>query len=196
MPTFLKPLIIREKLLQKKMRLFTRDEFGRLFSTSQDKIKYFLEEQVKEGLFTRLKNGLYMLKTDPAEEMGIANRLYQPSYLSFEYVLAYYNLLPEMPYGVTSATTKPTRNFIINEINFNYLTIKKEAYTGYYLKDGILIAEPEKAAADYLYFVALGKKTLNERLNWPKLNQKKLLKYCRLFKRRKLEDLCLRKGGG
>ena len=66
-----------------------------------------------------------MLKTDPAEEAEIANRLYQPSYLSFEYALAFYNLLPEMPYGVTSATTKPTRNFIINGLGFNYLTIKK-----------------------------------------------------------------------
>lgn len=193
MSTFLKPLIVREKLLGKQLRLFTRGEFGRLFPDHQDKIKYFLEEQTKKGLFSRLKKGLYMLKTDPAGETEIANRLYQPSYLSFEYALAHYNLLPEMPYGVTSATTKPTRNFIINSTNFNYLTIKKEAYIGYLLKDGRLIAEPEKAAADYLYFVALGKKRLNERLNLTKLDQKKLLKYCRLFNRQKLEALCLRK---
>lgn len=193
MSTYLKPLIVREKLLEKQLRLFTLSEFSRLFSVSPDRIKYFLEEQTKKGLFNRLKNGLYMLKTDPAGEGEIANRLYQPSYLSFEYALAHYNLLPEMPYGLTSATTKPTRNFIVNQTSFNYLTIKKEAYTGYLLEDGRLMAEPEKAAADYLYFVVLGKKTLNERINFTKLNQKKLLRYCRLFNRQKLEELCLRK---
>lgn len=193
MSTLLKPLLVREKLLEGRLRLFTGVEFVRLFPGSQDKVKYFLERQTKLGLFVRLKKGLYMLKTDPAGETEIANRLYQPSYISFEYALADYNILPEMPYAVTSATTKPTRVFPFDHKDFSYLSIKKTAFTGYWplKKDNriILMAGPEKALADYLYFVVLGKKPMNERLDLLKINRKKLLSYCRLFKRQKLVQI-------
>lgn len=193
MSTYLKPLLVRERLLEKQLRLFTGVEFVRLFPGSQDKAKYFLERQTKLGLFIRLKKGLYMLKTNPAGETEIANRLYQPSYISFEYALAYYNLLPEMPYTVTSATTKPTRIFTYDNKGFTYRCLKQEAFAGYWplKKDNriILMAGPEKALADYLYFVVLGKKPMNERLNLLKINRKKLLNYCRLFKRQKLTQI-------
>lgn len=193
MSTLLKPLLVREKLLERQLRLFTGVEFVRLFPGSQNKAKYFLERQTKLGLFVRLKKGLYMLKTDPAGETEIANRLYQPSYISFEYALAEYNILPEMPYTVTSSTTKPTRTFTFDHKNFSYLSIKKTAFTGYFpmKKEGqtVLLAYPEKALADYLYFVILGKKPMNERLNLLKINRKKLLTYCRLFERKKLTQL-------
>jgi len=193
MSILLKSLLVREKLLEGRLRLFTGVEFVRLFPGSQDKAKYFLERQTKLGLFARLKKGLYMLKTDPAGEMEIANRLYQPSYISFEYALAYYNVLPEMPYIVTSATTKPTRTFTYDLKDFSYLSIKKTAFTGYFpmKKEGqtVLLAGPEKALADYLYFVVLGKKPMNERLNLLNINRKKLLSYCRLFKRQKLTQM-------
>lgn len=193
MLTFLKPLFVRKTLLEKKMAIFTMSEFSRLFPVSGQKIKYFLERQAKEGLFLRLKNGLYMLKTDPVFEEEIANRLYQPSYLSFEYALAYHHLLPEMPYSLTSATTKPTRIFEIENKTFSYLTIKKEAFTGYSLiktpSREILMADPEKALVDYCYFVALGKKTKNERLSWQNLNQDKIRFYQSLFRNPKLEKI-------
>lgn len=193
MSTYLKSLLVREKLLKKRLRLFTVAEFNRLFPVSRGRVKYFLEEQVRYGLLARLKKGLYMLKTDPVGETEIANRLYQPSYISFEYVLAEYNILPEMPYSITSATTKPTRVFTFDHKTFNYQSIKKIAFTGYspIKKDGqiVLTAGPEKALADYLYFVVLGKKPMNERLNLLKVNRGKLLTYCRLFERKQLIKL-------
>ena len=51
------------------------------------------------------------------------------------------------------------------------------------------IAEPEKALADYLYFVAIGQKVLNERLELKEINKKKLIKYAKLFGRRGLLKL-------
>lgn len=193
MYTLLKPLPVREDLLRKGVRIFTSLEFERIFRTSKLQTKYFLEEQSKAGLFERLKKGLYGLKTDLPIEEEIANRLYQPSYISFEYALAKYNILPEMVYQVTSATSKPTRTFTIGEKVFSYFTIKEAAYTGYaFVKQengAFLIAEPEKALVDYLYFVALGKKPHNDRLNLTKLNRKKLLSYARFYSREKLNKL-------
>ena len=193
MNTLLKPLPVRDELLKRRVRIFTPLDFRRLFQTSEFRTKYFLEEHAKRGLFVRLKNGLYMLQTDPAPEEAIANRLYRPSYLSFEYALARHNILPEMPYAVTSATTMPTRTFTVGEKTFAYLTIKRHAFTGYQpIHQGeqiILIAEPEKALVDYLYFVALGKKAPNDRLNTAQLDRTKALRYASLYERTGLDKL-------
>lgn len=168
MYTLLKPFQIREDLLRRSLRVFTVQEFMRIFKISPHSTKYFLETQIKEGFFLRLKRGIYTLKTDLPSEEEIANVLYKPSYISFEYALAYYNLLPEMSYTITSVTTKPTRLFTASGKSFSYKTIKKEAFTGYVLvkqdAKSFLIAEKEKALVDYLYFVSLGKTPPNERL--------------------------------
>lgn len=194
MYTLPKPLTVREELLEKGIHIFTPIEFERIFKLAKYQTKYFLEEQSRKGLLKRLKKGLYTLRTDLPSETEIANRLYQPSYISFEYALAKYNILPEMIYQVTSATTKPTRVFIVNDKAFSYLTIKKEAYTGYLLQkseDGgsTLIAEAEKALVDYLYFVSLGKKTFNDRLKITSLDKNKLYKYASVYNRKKVNQL-------
>ena len=193
MSTLLKPFTVREKLRQTGLLLFTPAEFELVFKVSSVKAKYFLEAETRRGFLLRLKKGLYTLATDLPGEEQIANRLYKPSYLSFEYALAYHNILPEMTYTVTSATTKPTRNFTVDSKVFSFLTIKTEAYTGYRLvkneKGSFLLAEPEKALIDYLYFVTLGKKTVNDRLRTKELKKEKLLFYAKLYQRKKLDRL-------
>lgn len=192
MYTILKPLKIREKLLDQGIKVFTLKEFTQVNGIASYKAKQFLEKQ--EGdLVIRLKKGLYALKTDIPSEEEIANKLCRPSYISFEYAMAYWGIIPEMIYSVTSATTKSTRSFVVNNKNFSYLTIKKEAYTGYELvkkEDRVfLIADPEKALIDYLYFFTLGKKPNNDRLRVSKLNKEKLIEYAKLYSKNNLMKL-------
>jgi predicted transcriptional regulator of viral defense system len=198
MSTLPKPLQAREELLKRNVRVFTAEEFGRIFQAPAYSIKYFLEKQTNQGLFLRLKKGVYVLKTDFPSEEEIANVLYKPSYISFEYALAYYGMLPEMSYEITSATTKSTRSIVTSNTSFSYYTIKQEAYTGYSLvkteTKAFLIADREKALADYLYFVSIGKRSLNDRLILKDIDKNKLLKFGELFKRKKLiniiKDIC------
>ena len=84
MSTLLKPLQVREELLNRGIRVFTPLDFSRVFPKPQDQLQYFLETQTRQGLFIRLKRGLYALKTDPPSDEEVANVLYKPSYLSFE----------------------------------------------------------------------------------------------------------------
>lgn len=150
-------------------------------------------------MLTRLKKGFYILKTDPPSEEEIANALYKPSYLSFEYALAYYNIIPEMVYQVTSATTKPTRLFTTGHLVFSYYTIKQDIYTGYILaqrgEKRFYIAEPEKALVDYLYMISLGQRvvsgsrSLNDRLELRSLNHGKISSYASLYNWSKLDKL-------
>lgn len=186
-------LTIRNTLLGKKIHTFTARELASLFSMSPRKSLYYLERGLQTGLFTKLKRGMYSLKTDPPTEQEIANQLYRPSYLSYEYALAYYNILPEMVYTVTSATTKSTRSFAVGEKTYSYTSIKTTAYKGYELKmvndQRFLIAEPEKALVDYLYLVALGRRRPNDRLDISHLDPNKVRAYAKLFKRKKLLTL-------
>lgn len=190
MSTLMKPLLVREELLKRGVRIFKPLEFSRIFQFKPHTTKYFLERQVGEGLLTRIKKGLYTLKTDPPSEKEIANRLYRPSYISFAYALAYYGILPEMPYQITSATTKPTRVFANTNQVFSYYTIKKEAFTGYFLKKensiSFFMADPEKALVDYVYLATLGRGPSVDRLDISSLNKKKAIAYAKLYGRKTL----------
>lgn len=199
MYTLLKPISTRKELLKRKIRIFTFGQFALLFQLSKAQAKYFLKQLVEEELLKRLKKGLYALKTDPPSEQEVANALYKPSYISFDYALAYYNLIPEMVYEVTSATTKSTRLFTSDTLAFGYYTIKTKAYTGYILKQEgerrFYIAEPEKAVVDYLYVLTLrrrgllGKRSLNDRLQINSLDKEKIRAYAKLFARSQLDTL-------
>lgn len=184
----LKPLYVVEKLKKKNIKLFTPLEFRRVFNVSQYAAQWFIKTYTKKKLFLKLKNGLYSLKDNLPSAYFVANRLYQPSYISFDAALSYYGIIPETIYTITSATSNTTRTFKIEGIIYDYRKIKKDAYAGYkaikYSDETILIAEPEKALADYLYFVILKKRELHyERLDLKKVKKNKLLSYAKLFKK-------------
>ena len=95
---------------------------------------------------------------------------------------------------VTSATTKATRLFSVGDKTYTYRSIAPRAFTGYGLvkKTGrmFLLAEPEKAVADYFYFVSLERLPENDRLNerLKEVDKKAVLTYAALFGRPKLID--------
>ncbi|MCK4418271.1 hypothetical protein KAV79_00495, partial [Candidatus Aerophobetes bacterium] len=63
----------------------------------------------------------------------IANKIYKPSYISFETALSFYHLIPESVYGITSASTRRTYKFKTQMAEFSYRTIKPELFFGYEL---------------------------------------------------------------
>ena len=81
--------------------------------------------------------------------------LYNPSYISFETAFAYYGLIPESVYGITSASTRKTYAFKTSLAKFSYRTIKPSLFFGYLLAEQngryFKIASPEKAVLDYFY---------------------------------------------
>lgn len=189
----LDPIKVQQALIRKQSRIFTPLNIQRIFGVSYETARKFILRYIRKGHIIKLRKGLYSLKTYLPSEFEIANRVYSPSYVSLEYTLMYYGIISETTYSVTSVTTKPTREFIINNVTYSYSKIKKVAFTGYLRKSMdeniVLIAEPEKAFVDYLYFVDLGKKVIYDRLDLNKLSKNKLKKYAKLFKRSSLVKL-------
>jgi predicted transcriptional regulator of viral defense system len=188
----LKPIYVLQFLQAKGIRLFSPSDFQRVFGVSLRATQEFIKGHC-DDIFLKIRNGLYALRADLPQDEAIANRLYAPSYISFEYALSRYGIIPESVYAITSVTTRITREFIVNNKSFAYSRIKKQAYRGYRTEKmgavTVLIAEPEKALVDYLYFVDLKRKTLNERLNVRKLKKKNVMEYAGLFGRKSLIKL-------
>lgn len=129
----------------------------------------------------------------------IANKIYSSSYISFEIALAFYNLIPEGVYSITSATSLKTKAFNTTIGKFTYRHIKPELIFGYKLvkhqNQFYKIAEIEKALLDYFYLNSY-LKSENEffemRINTKEFNEsidtKKFQQYLELFKNRSLEN--------
>lgn len=117
-----------------------------------------LTEWQKKGYIKKIIKGYYIFSDLEITEPGlftIANRIYSPSYISFEMALSYYHLIPESVYGITCATTKKTAIFNTVLGDFIYRSIKPEAFFGYspvpYQKQRYLMADMEKALLDFFY---------------------------------------------
>ena len=165
--------------------VFTPRDFERFMGVRRKAAQALLGRYVRAGAVIKLRNGYYAPKSKKPSEYLISNRVYQPSYVSFETALSHHGLIPETVYSVSAATTKATREFNILGVAYVYHKIKRSAYTGYSPtkigSDTVLLASKEKALADYLYFVHLGLKTMNDRLRLNGVDGKKVRQYSRLF---------------
>lgn len=185
--------MVQSKISEKNIKVFKIADLEKLLGIGCVAATKIAERYTKKGIFVRLKRGLYAPSFNFPSPYLLANKVYQPSYISFETALSYHHIIPERVYSVTSATTKSTREFEIKDISLEYLKIKKQAYTGYApVKERdeiILMAEREKALADFLYFVNLGKKRLPERLNLREIDREKLFSFIEMFERPRMVKL-------
>lgn len=110
----------------------------------------------------------------------IASNLYEPAYLSAEYVLAEHNILTENVNSFSLLTRKKTKKLYNRFGLFSYRNIKEELFCGFaiYEKDGFLISKASvaKAIFDFLFFrknIILDKESfLALRLNTENLTEK------------------------
>ncbi|MCX5726190.1 MAG: hypothetical protein NT030_03225 [Candidatus Saganbacteria bacterium] len=178
-----------EKILKSKgIKIFSTRELRLLLSLSERAAQQLVWRYKAKGYIFELKKGLYALKSNRPNTYQIANRLYQPSYISFDAALSFHRIIPETIYAITSATTRTTREFKVEGVRYAYHRIKKSIFTGYklvrYLDVGVNMAEPEKALADYLYYIDIRQRGLHyERIDLKKIKQARLKEYIKLYRR-------------
>ena len=117
-----------------------------------------LMELVQQGFLVQLRRGLYhtsgLVSPQIPEPFCIANHLYGPSYVSQDAALAYWGLIPERVYTVSSVTTKPSKEFRIPTGTYTYTHLSSPYYSfgiqslAVTARQTILIASPEKALCD------------------------------------------------
>ncbi len=114
-----------------------------------------LSEWQKKGYIKKIVKGYYLFSDIDMNEgmlLTIANKIYKPSYISFETAMSHFRLIPESIYMITSASTKRTSLFETPMARFSYRTIKPALFFGYsLLPGGMKMAFMEKAILDYFY---------------------------------------------
>lgn len=119
-----------------------------------------ISRDIKGGKLYKIVSGLY--ETDPnTPGYLLAGSIYGPSYISFEYALSYYGLIPERVTTITCATFDKKKKKEYNTMFgvFTYRDVPVDVYSEEILlkeENGysFQIATPEKALCDKLYTLA------------------------------------------
>ena len=90
------------------------------YASPRDKVTALL----RSGVIIRIKKGLYIFGRDYRREPFcrelLANLIYGPSYVSLEYALSYYGMIPERVETITSITSGRARSFVTPVGQFTY----------------------------------------------------------------------------
>jgi len=118
-----------------------------------------LQFWLRKGYIRPYAGGYYILAEQEVNEnilFMMANRLYEPSYISLESALVYYQVIPETVLGVTSVSSRRTRRIESDWGMFSYRSVQPHLMFGYQIIEinknvKYKIAYLEKAVLDYLY---------------------------------------------
>ena len=144
------------------LSVFSHEMLYALLEKSVSNINDKISNLVKKGELVRLKKGFYTFSKayleKPIDLIVAANTLYAPSYVSFDYALSYYGMIPERVSEITSATSKNKKLFETPIGRFSYKKVPLQAYSlgidWIYDKSegGKFIATPEKALCDKIRY--------------------------------------------
>ena len=170
------------------------------FWPSQKQASVSIARWLQSGKLIQLRRGKYLVpdryRKKPIELEKIANLLVEPSYLSLQWALSHYQLIPEAAFTLTSVTTSRTSTFDTPVGMFTYRNLSKKFFWGYRVSSKEYpyhVAHPEKALLD-LFHLTPGPFP-KERLvqyrfqNTHLINRKRLLEYAKRFGKPKLTKL-------
>lgn len=109
------------------------------------------------GEIVQIRRGLYCLaekyRRRPFDLFEAAQRVYGPSYISFESALSYHGWIPEAVRSVASASLGKAREFRSPVGVFSFYRVPSNIFFEGVerLPSGVLIARPFKALLDYIY---------------------------------------------
>jgi predicted transcriptional regulator of viral defense system len=171
-------------LYQKKVTFFDVVDAGKVFGIEKTKTLYVLLQRLeKEGVIHRVTKGKYHFSLREYNEFELANFLVTPSYVSLESALSFYGILPQFPYTITSITPLKPRKLKYQEREYEYSHVGGEYFWGFTKKERFLIAMPEKALLDELYFMAKKLRRIHiQDLNLEGVDKQKLCELSRKYK--------------
>ena len=141
------------KILRSKNSVFTFKDISLLWNeTDINLIKRRINYYVKTGKLYPLRRGIYA-KDKNYDKFELATKIYTPSYISFETVLAKTGVVFQF-YGQIFVASYLTREIVVDKQTYSYKKIKNNILTnsaGIENKENYSIASPERAFSDILY---------------------------------------------
>lgn len=181
-----------QKIYQSKLNLFTTKTLRDILGVNIPQITFFtmLARLTRQNALRKLERDKYILADAHVNSFQIANFLYEPSYISLFTALNFYGIVSQFPYEISSITTKKPVTKIIDNVAYRYVRMKKNLFWGYELKEGFLIAQPEKALLDALYLMSKGLAVVHiDELDLSNIDKKRFDLYKKKFPTMKGTDI-------
>lgn len=168
--------------------VFTLDEISLLFpqipyGNLRSRIRYF----TNKGKLRRLHQGVYAKKEyNPLE---VANKVYKPSYISLETVLAKGGVVFQY-YETIFVVSYLTRTMVLKDTTIQYRQIKRNILTnleGIEQREGYFIASLERAFLDAVFIYKNYHFDNLDSIDWEKVEKLKKIYKNRVFEKR-VED--------
>ncbi len=140
-------------LLRSPRTIFSTKDVALLWGEErEDTVSIRLNKYVKSGKLIRVRRGLYA-KDNNYDKFELATKIYIPSYISFETVLAKAGIVFQF-YGQIFVASYVTREITTENQTYSYKRVKDSILTnriGVEAKDNYYIASPERAFLDVVY---------------------------------------------
>jgi predicted transcriptional regulator of viral defense system len=139
---------------------FADVEVQNLIHGSDNSRYAILKRAVAKKDILHLRRGLYcaapLYRRRDLNLFEIAQRIYGPSYLSFESALSYHGLIPESVATVSSACARRSREFETELCLFSFVRIPARVFFAHVDRveegpDVFFMARPWRAIVDYIY---------------------------------------------
>jgi len=175
-------LKIIEKIRQFPKQVFTVSDLEKILAVSKKSLPTVISRLKKRGVLNQVGRGYYGAYGEVIVPENVACQIYYPSYLSLKTVLSKVGVINQIPREIYLVTPRKTHKTKIAGVSVIYRQIKEELFFGYFLKDRNLIAYPEKAFLDLLYFSWRGIETVNfSEVDCFYLNKKRLERWGRRY---------------
>ncbi len=174
---------IIKKLSLKNIPLFNLNELGGILAIDNQQTLYKrIQRLTKNKILQKLIKGKYYFTLKEVVDFTIANFLYQPSYISMQSALSFHSIMTGFSYEITSISVKKTKIFEINDKEYVYSKISSKFFWGWEKKENFLMAKPEKALLDYVYFASKGLTNLDwDEIDSEKLDKKLISKWAKIY---------------
>jgi len=181
---------LKKQLNKIQKSYFSFADLRKITQLDDVSLRVAISRLIKAGEISGLAKGYYCLDRAMVDWQKLALEIYAPSYLSFEWALGQYDILSQKSYALTLATTKRAKQMEVGDIVISYRHLRSDLFFGYMLKDGYLVAEPEKAFLDLAYLSLNGYAKLDvEEMNLELLDKSRIKDYLKKFKDKRLSIL-------
>ncbi len=140
-------------IMRSKNTIFTTDDVSLLWGESDvNFVRKKIYRYLKAGKMYSVRKGIYT-KDKNYNQYELATKIYTPSYISFETVLAKAGVVFQL-YGQIFVASYLTRELTIDGQTYSFKKIKDSILTdktGIEVKDNYFIASPERAFLDVVY---------------------------------------------
>ena len=188
--------------------MFSMDELKGIFCPPLTEMA-LRNKVARVGELLRLRRGLYLfperLRKAPVSSFAVANKLYAPSYVSFESALSYHGLIPEGVYTTTSACFQRKNKTFTNALgDFSFDSVPcRPFFMGVERgnREGLL-AHPLRALFDLIYtrrkkYASIDEMEEDWRMDLNGLRKSvvdtstgEMVKLARSYKKKNIKDTC------